>query len=456
MVERLKKSLLYTYGVADMFLLLMVDLELYYFTAFLTDYAQFSMAIVGIILWITGAIDTACALIAGIILQKATLRFGGKYRSWFLIGPPLFVPLFILQFTKVGSDLSAAIIIIIGFVTSHLLLNVAYTASGAMVGRLSRLPDEITVLSTSRSQGMCAAGLIFSVTGLPMIAFFGAYTNKVAGFTLAAAVYAIFTILGYWYIYKITVGKDPYDESVADDSKNEASRSVREIVGLVFSNPPLLLLIIAEAFRNTCVAIVMAFAFYYFEYVFRNLAFMPVFLLATGIAGLTGAFAATWIGVRFGKRNSYWASLVLAAAGYAAPKFLGGTVWSFTLICSIATSFAVIAGSMTTALFSDTVIYGEWKTGKNIRAFTMALLNFPTKLGILIRSATVTLGLAAIGFVANAPSSPRVVDGITSIMTLAPAGACILTAVIFYFGYKIEDQHVLRMQDEIAASKSEK
>jgi Na+/melibiose symporter-like transporter len=81
----------------------------------------------------------------------------------------------------------------------------------------------------------------------------------------------------------------------------------------------------------------------------------------------------------------------------------------------------------------------------------MALSNLPIKLSILIRSATVTLGLTAIGFVANATPSADVVDGITNIMTLTPAAACMLAALSFFFGYKIEESDVVRMQDEIAA-----
>ena len=42
-MERLKKSLLHTYGVGDMFFVLMINVELYYFTMFLTNWAQFSM-----------------------------------------------------------------------------------------------------------------------------------------------------------------------------------------------------------------------------------------------------------------------------------------------------------------------------------------------------------------------------------------------------------------------------
>jgi Na+/melibiose symporter-like transporter len=453
MAERLSKSLLYTFGIGDMLFILMVDMELFYFTAFLTDYAQFSMAVIGVILWITGVVDIVCALAAGIILQRVTLKFGGKYRSWFLVGPPVFAPLFVLQFTKVGSPLTAASIIIASFVLSHLLYNIVFTASGSIVGKLSQLPEERTILSTSRSQGWSAAGLIFSITGLPMIMFFGAHTEKVTGFTMTVAVYAVLMIIGYWYVYKITAGREPEEETFSDSSIDESRQSLRDVARLVFKNRPLLLLVGAETFRNAGVSITTTFAFYYFTYVLNNLAFMSVFLLATSIAILIGAFFSTWIGIRIGKRNCYWIFLILSAVAFASARFFGATAWSFTIIFCIGCFFGNIAGSMSTALFSDTVIYGEWKTEKNIRAFTMALLNFPIKLAILVRSAVVTLGLMAIGFVANAVPTARVVDGISSIMTFAPAAACAIAAVIFYYGYRIEDKTVVQMQDEIAARK---
>ncbi len=454
MVERLSKTVLYTFGVADMLFLLMANMEMFYFTAFLTDYAQFSMATISVILYITGVVDIVCSLVAGIILQKVTLNFGGKYRSWFLVGPPLVAPLFILQFTKLGNDLTAATIIIAGFILSHLLYNIVFTASGSIVGRLSQLPEERTILSTSRSQGWSASGLIFSITGLPMIMYFGSQAGKINGFTITVAAYAVLMILGYWYIYKITAGKEPAEETVTEAGREGSRQSLGEIVGLVFKNPPLLLLIISETFRNLMILITTAFAFYYFSYVLKDLAFMTVFLLATSIANVIGAFASTWIGIRMGKRSCYWIFLILAAAAYASARFFCGTAWGFTIIFCVASFLANIAGSMNTALFSDTVIYGEWKTGKNIRAFTMALLNFPIKMAVLIRSAIVTLGLVAIGFVANAAPAPSVVRGISSIMTFTPAAACAIAALVFYYGYKIEDRQVVKMQEEIAARKA--
>jgi Na+/melibiose symporter-like transporter len=453
MAQRLGKSVLYTYGVADLFFALMVNMEAYLFAAFLTDYAQFSLALTGQILGLTSLVDILCALIGGVILQKVTLKYGGKYRSWFLVGPPIIAPLFILQFTRIGSNWMAASLVVIGFVASHLVLNVVVSASGAMVGRMSQIPDERTILSASRAQGMSAAGLVFSATAMPMILYFGRHTNKISGFTLTVAVYAILMILGYLLIFRMTRGRDPYDEVAADDSSKKSGQPVMEIVSLVFRNPPLMLLALAQVFSSTAYFMITAVAVYHFTYVVGRPAFLSVFILSTSIARLIGTFAASWIGVRLGKRNSYWIFLALTAIGLASARFLHEDPWSFTLIFCVFIMFGSIAASMITALFSDTVIYGEWKTGRNIRAFTMALMNLPVKVGILIRSAILTAGLIAIGFEANTTPSTRVIEGISSMMTLAPASAYAIAAVIFFFGYKINEAHVVKMQEEIEARK---
>jgi glucuronide carrier protein len=450
METRLKKSVLYSYGIADMFFGLLIAMEVYFFPAFLTDYAQFSLLVVGQILLFTSIIDIFCTLGGGIILQKTTLRLGGKYRSWFLIGPAIAAPLFIFEFTKIGNDWAAAAIIIVGFIASHLLFNVFFSASGAMAGRLSHFADEVTLLSASRAQGMTAAGIIFSVTGLPMIMFFAKYAGEIKGHSIAVGIYALLMILGYWYLYWITAGKDPYDETAAVPGKKDTGPSVREIAGLVRRNRPLIFLFFAEIFRNTYIFIITGFAIYYFKYVLNDVAFVSVFILAISIAGLIGSLAASWIGVKIGKRRSYWICLLLAAGGFASGRFLPETSWVITTTCCVASMFGMVAAAMSTALFSDTAIYGEWKTGSNIRAFIMAACNVPIKVGVFIRSAILSCGLLAIGFVANMNPTQGVVEGIRVIMVFTPAAACVLAATTFYFGYKIDESQVLFMQEEIS------
>jgi glucuronide carrier protein len=451
MAEKLNKSLLYTFGTGDLFFTLMVNMELYFFPAFLTDFARFSLVILTLILWITGVADIVCALVAGVLLQKVTLKFGGKFRSWLLVGPPIVAPFFILQFSKIGMGALAAGIIIVGFIVSHLIFNTVFAATGALVGTLTQRSDERTVLSSSRAQGMSAAGLIFSATALPMITFFSARSSEVLGHTMAVAIYSILMIAGYWYIYKITATGSHVVEAVTPVSNPEAKQSLKQIIALVFKNRPLLMLIIAETFRNTSLFIVTSFAFYYFGYVLKNPAFLSVFIFAISVAALLGTFAAAWIGVRIGKRNSYWLMLLLSAAVLISAHMLGGSTWGFTIILCIGYMLGMTAGALSTALFADTVVYGEWKTGENIQGFTMALLVFPIKLGILLRAGVMTIGLMVIGFVANTTPTPAVVSGISSIMIYSPAIACALSAALFYFGYRIEDKSIVQMQEEIAA-----
>jgi sugar (glycoside-pentoside-hexuronide) transporter len=448
-VEKLKKSLLYTYGIGDMFFVLMVCMEMYYFTAFLTDYAQFSLETVGAIQLIASIFDIGCALLAGIMLQKLNLKFGGKYRSWFLIGPLPVALLFVLQFTKIGSEMTAAVIIVMAFVVSHLIWNTVTASSGAMVGRMTKRPDELTILSTSRAQGMAAAGLIFSATGLPLITFFSARAGQVAGMSLTVAVYGVLMIFGYLYIFKITAGKDPYDDELRHTPQKQEKISIMEILLLVLRNPPLRMLAVAEIFRSSCVQLVAATAFYYFRYVRGDLDFMSVFLLITAAASFTGATLARWIGPRFGKRRTYCTALACAGTAYASSYFLGITSLVFSLFIGLGAMFLGMASGMNTALYSDTVVYGEWKTGKNIRAFTMSLQNVAVKLGIIIRVAVVTFGLGVIGYVANADPSHGVVSGIARLMSFSPAIVCFIAATIFFFGYKIQDSDTVKMRAEI-------
>ena len=451
MAERLRKPLLYSFGVGDLTFTLLVCMEVYFFNIFLTDYAEFSLKIYSFIVYATGFGDILCSLAAGVILQRLSVKFKGGYRSWLLLCPPIVVPLFILQFSRIGGEYTAAGIIIFGFLASHLLWNVGYAATGAIAGSLTRWPDELTILSSSRAQGMSAASLIFSFAGPLMIAFFGTRTNEVIGYTLTIAVFGILMILGYFYIYRISAIADPSANRVIPEENKNARKTLMEIAGLVFRNPPLLFLIIADTFRNTCIFLFQSFAVYYFGYVLNNPDFLSAFILAISVASLFGTVIAAWIGVKIGKRNAYWITLILGAFVFFSTSLIETNTWSFTIIFSLGCMLGMIGGAMATALFADTVVYGEWKTGQNIQAFIMSLLMLPVKFGLLIRSGIIAVGLITIGYVANVTPTPEVVNGISSIMIYAPALTSALAGIVFYLGYRIDEKDVLRMQDEIAA-----
>ena len=65
---------------------LFVGLEMYYFSAYLTDAALLPVAVVGLVLNIPTVVDLIFSFLNGVIIEKLHLPFG-KYRFWLIVGP---------------------------------------------------------------------------------------------------------------------------------------------------------------------------------------------------------------------------------------------------------------------------------------------------------------------------------------------------------------------------------
>ena len=205
-------------------------------------------------------------------------------------------------------------------------------------------------MSSSRAQGMSAAGLIFSATALPMITYFGKRTTP-SGFSITVAIYCILMVLGYWYVYKISAAASAESDKAAPVSKRKPAILEGNCrPGFQKSASPG-----ADYCRDIPEHLHVydhIFAFYYFGYVLKNSAFLSVFILAISVAALFGTFAAAWIGVKIGKRNCYWISLALATFVFVSAAMVGKATWGFTIIFCVAYMLTMIAGSMSTALFA--------------------------------------------------------------------------------------------------------
>ena len=444
--QKLSKRQLYTFGIGDFGFNAMISMETMFFAAFLTDYAKFPLALAGIIMTITSCADTISALLAGVILQKSNLKHGGKYRSWLLLGSPIVALFYILQFTKIGSDNVAAAIICVGFIVSHLVCGVVYTAYISLVGKISPYQNERTILSINKAQWNSCASIVFSYLGMTLITFIGTRTTPVLGYTYATVFWATLMVLGYWYIYSLTKGRDPYENS---QDSNKKSISTMDMIKLSLKNRPLCGLVLSEILRNSAMFLVIGFGFYYFKYVINNLDFFPIYLLVSSLMQFAGTLVAPKIALKLDKRRSY----LIGISGYAffliLARFLGTTAWSFTFIIGLAQFISRFAYSVNTALYSDTVVYGEYKTGVNTRGFIMSLLSLPIKVSMIIKSFVLSAGLVAIGYVADGPVVESVVNGISNYMTLLPGGVAILCLLSFYTLYKLDSDEVTEMEKAI-------
>ena len=172
---------------------------------------------------------------------------------------------------------------------------------------------------------------------------------------------------------------------------------------------------------------------------------------------LIGLPVISWIGVASGNTAfGYTGAAFLFCIACMIAHFI---VFMITKDAPIAETEKVGAGdrlsmSTLTAMFTDTVVYYEWKTGKDARGFIMSMLNVPIKIGALLRGVVLSAGLAAAGYVADqAVYTTETIKGVSAVMNLYPAAFLAACTVIVALGYRLSDQKIHQMTEEIAARK---
>ncbi len=105
--------------------------------------------------------------------------------------------------------------------------------------------------------------------------------------------------------------------------------------------------------------------------------------------------------------------------------------------------------SLVVAMYASCVDYGEWRTGKNVRGFIMALLTTPIKVGNFIKSVIITTVLASAGYIADMSLTPQLIQGIKNGFCLYPALVMIFGLIVFIvLSRKMKD-----MEKDIATKK---
>jgi len=448
--KSLKKSVINLYGLPSFGFQLFVSMEIFFFAAFLTDFAKLPVALAGTVLMVTSIFDIAWVPTAGVILEKSGMRWG-RYRSWLLIGPPLAAAFFILQFTKIGDATFNAFLISVGFIVSHLIWNIFYAGHVAMNNSMTTVREERISMASNRGMFNALGSIAFSIVGAKTIQLLG-NGNQALGCTLTVVASGIVMILCYWALFALTKDYAYHPNSKANATATAKDRmSIGEMLKQILVNPPLIGLMMAELGRYLGRFIIFGFAFYYFKYVVSNLSVIAIFFTGLTVVSFFGAAITAPLAKKFGERNIYILSLGLFIAGLLTVWALPMNYVSFMVVMFVAYLGYGMPDALGVAMYSATVDYGEWKTGKNARGFIMSLISFPIKTAILVRSVIITGVLVSAGYVADMAPTPELISGIKNGIALVPAlfiGAGLLIILVLY---RITPQKQKEMIEEIAA-----
>ena len=454
----LSKALKLFYGVGDCGFTLMSNVESYFFNFFLTNLASFDLGIVTAITTISSTVDACLSWIYGAILNSIKPKKWGRYRSWLVLLPWIVPFLYAFQFIKIGNGIVSAVIVTVAAIASHVVWNFPYVANVSMISVAGATPDDRAQLSSTRAAWANFSKIIFSYVGVPLASVFAGIVGETNQYGAVAFVLAWVMVVLYFAHFKMFDGYEEVStEDVQETKKDTTKTSGMDLVRALLQNPPLIALMIADLSKWAFNFIVSGIAMYYFTYVAKDAGLLTTYILISNIFCVVGSYLAKSVAKKFSTRTGTIGTFILMAAVMIAANFLYTNVWLVVFLMSLAQLGYGIAYACTPALYSDTIIYSEWKTGKNATGWISGLQNVPLKVGVMLRGISISACLAIAHFTPGMDASQATVElqkGICLGFMIIPACALLLSAVILLFGFKITREKVAQYRAEIDARRA--
>ncbi len=442
------------YGVGDCGFTLMSNIESYYFSFFLTNLAQFSLPMVTFITTVSSTVDALLSWIYGAILNSIKPMKWGRYRSW-LIAIPWLVPfLYAFQFVKIGDGMLSAVIIIIAAIASHVAWNFAYVANVSMISVAGSTPEERSQLSSTRAAWANLSKVIFSYVGPGLAAFMAGIIGEVNQYGAAAFVLGCVMAVLYYAHFRMFDGYETVQPENNAKTTAKDKTGGMDLIRALLQNPPLIALLIADLAKFMFNFVLMGVAAYYFSYIAGNSGMLPTYILVTNIFCVVGAYLSKTLSNKFSTRTTTIGVMAIQAVLLIVSFMFYNNVTLVIVLMSVAMFGYGITYACTPALYGDTIVYSEWKTGKNAAGWISGLQNVPLKVSIMTRGIIISACLAMGNFSTDidpAQAPEELKRAISIGFMIIPAIALIIAVVALLFGFKLTREKVNQYAAEIAS-----
>ncbi|WP_278402773.1 MFS transporter [Megamonas rupellensis] len=364
-----------------------------------TDYAGVSAFAVGTIMMVSRLFDGVSDIIMGVIVDRTKSKYG-KARPWILRMCIPFAISGVLLFSVPTSWAETPKLIYV-FITYNLVSTVVYTAINVPYSALNALmtqnPYERSVLSIFRNLLATAGTLTINIFTLPLVEFFG---NNALAWTKTFFIFGIVAIIVFLYTF---LGTSERVKSVAQLQSTE-NNDVPVLVGIkaLFKNKYWIMMTGMLALFFLMYAINGGSTVYYAKDILGDKNLVGTINGIFNIVQICGMFFIAMMIKKFGKRNIFALGLVLDIIGMLILNYSNGAM-SLIIISSVIRGLGNACGGATMwAMVSDTIDYGEWKTGYRTEGLVNSACSFGWKIGNGIGSALLGLILEAGGYVGTA------------------------------------------------------
>ena len=448
------------YGVGDMAFALMSSVGIYYSTYYLTNIAQLSLVNIAFLTSTVAAIDSFTSWIYGAIINSTKPMKWGRYRSWLVVLTWLVPFFYFFQYFRIGAkETVATVFFFIFMLGGRVLQNFPYIANLSMISIVAKNQTEKVAMSSSRSTWNNASKFAWSYLGIPFLALLTTWTTEKYSYAILSGLMAVLMVIGYWIHFKMFKG---YEDSGEEEQKVEAKAKrartkPKDLFKALALNPPLLVLLVADLGKWCFYFVTAGTVVYYFKYIALNPPAMATYALIIAFCAVAGAYLSRIIAKKFSSKCAVVASLLLMAACLFAARIFYTDMWTVMILLGIAQFGYGCIYSFSSAMYADTCVYNEWKTGKNASGWIMGMQNIPLKVATTLRNIIITACLAVGGFsatIAVSDAGIEMKEAICLSLMVIPGVILIVCALVLLIGYRLSKTKVEEMQNEIDHKKA--
>lgn len=230
---------------------------------------------------------------------------------------------------------------------------------------------------------------------------------------------------------------------------NEESSHISFKVGIqaLFKNKYWIMITVILMLSFINMALTVGSTVFYAKTILGNSQLAQTIATSTNLTQIGFMFCIAPFVKRLGKRNSVAVGLIIQTVGLLSLVLFGSTmvgIYASSIIRGIGGTFS---GAVIWAMVSDTVDYGEWKTGLRMEGLTNSASSFGFKVGSGLGSAILGSILAMGGYVGTAAiQTTQAVLSINVVFWILPVLINISLLIILYF-YRLDQEFSQIIED---------
>ncbi|MGL5540714.1 MAG: glycoside-pentoside-hexuronide (GPH):cation symporter [Erysipelotrichaceae bacterium] len=367
--------------------------------------------------------------IMGTIVDNTKSKWG-KFKPWIFIGCALSGVFTILLFTDFGLSGGAYVAL---FAVLYVCWGLSFTAND--ISYWSMLPALTTDQKERERIGafarICANIGLFAVVTLivPITTALGDLSGSIADGYFWFAI-GVVVILYLGQLVTLIGVKEPRNKF-----KEEEVTTLKGMIQAIFKNDQLLVVAVAMVLFMIGYTTTTSFGIYFFKYAYQDESMYSIFALVLGVSQLASLSFFPWFSNRFNRKELYSGATVLVVLGYIVFFFAPMNMLWIGLAGILLFVGQAFIQLLMLVFLTDTIEYGQWKSGKRNDSVTFSLQPFINKMGGAI--ATGIVGVTVILAGINDAATPQDVsaEGLF-LMKIAMMVLPLIFIVAGYFIYR--------------------